>query len=63
MTDESRELNRLLQQTTLRLARETADLQARPLSREIRTAIGFALICISLGVGLAVGLTLLGKVF
>lgn len=62
MTDETRELNRLLQQTTLRLARETAELQARPLSQEIRTALGFALVCISLGVSLAVGLTLLGKV-
>ena len=62
MTDATRELNSLLQQTTLRLARETAELQARPLSQEIWTALGFALICISLGVGLAIGLTVLGKV-
>lgn len=62
MTDETRELNRLLQQTTLRLAQDTAELQARSISQEIRTAIGFALICIFLGVAMAVGLTLLGDV-
>ncbi|KAF0674888.1 hypothetical protein [Profundibacterium mesophilum] len=61
MRDEDRELNRLLQQTTLRLARETAELQARPLSHVIRPAIGFALGCICLGISLAIGLTLLGK--
>lgn len=63
MADEARELNRLLQQTTLRLMRETAKLEARPLSQEILTVIGFALVCICLGVGLAVGLAFLGDAF
>lgn len=62
MTDEDRELNQLLRQTTLRLARETAELQARPTLYFIRAGILPALAVILIGVALAVGLTLLGRV-
>ena len=62
MTAETRELIRLLEQSTLRLAQESVDTQARPMMRLYLPTIGLALICICLGVGLAVGLLLLGDV-
>lgn len=62
MTDEDLELNRLLRQTTLRLARETAELQARPTMYFIRAGVLPAVTIILIGVALAVGLTLLGRI-
>lgn len=61
MTDDDRELTRLLRQTTLRVARDTADMQARPVFHMICYGVLPALAIILLGIGLTVGLTLVAN--
>lgn len=62
MTDERSDLNQIQRETTHQLAMETARLQNRPAPQAIWQAIAMALVCILLGVAIAVGLTLLGRI-
>ena len=56
MTDDYKELMRLLRQTTLRVAQDTADLQVRPVFHMIRYGVVPALAIILLALGLTIGL-------
>ena len=62
MTDERSELAQLQRETIRQLVTETARLQNRPARQVIWQAIAMAFICILLGVAIAVGLTLLGRI-
>ncbi|MFP7675775.1 hypothetical protein ACG74X_20785 [Marivita sp. S0852] len=62
MTDQRSDLARLQRETIRQLAMETARLQNRPAPQVIWHAITMALVCILLGVAIAVGLTLLGRI-
>lgn len=62
MTDERSDLDRLQRDTIRQLAMETARLQNCSAPQVIWQAIAMALVCILLGVAIAVGLTLLGRI-
>ena len=62
MTDQCSDLDQLQRETIRQLAMETARLQNRSAPQVIWQAIAMALVCILLGVAIAVGLTLLGRI-
>tara|TARA_R110002072_G_scaffold89424_3_gene200477 strand:- start:517 stop:708 length:192 start_codon:yes stop_codon:yes gene_type:complete len=62
MTDQRSDLDQLQRETIRQLAMETARLQNRPARQVIWQASAMALVCILLGVAIAVGLTLLGRI-
>lgn len=62
MTDQRSDLDQLQRETIRQLAMETARLQNRSAPQVIWQAIDMALVCILLGVAIAVGLTLLGRI-
>lgn len=62
MTDERSDLAQLQREAIRQLAMETARLQNRSAPQVIWQAIDIALVCILLGVAIAVGLTLLGRI-
>ncbi|CTQ31665.1 hypothetical protein [Jannaschia rubra] len=62
MTDERNDLDRLQRETIRQLVAETARLQSRSTPQAMWQAIALAFVCIVLGVAIAVGLTLLGRI-
>lgn len=62
MTDERSDLDQIQRETVRQLAMKTAWLQNRSAPQVIWQASAMALVCILLGVAIAVGLTLLGRI-
>ncbi len=62
MTDQRSDLDQLQRETIRQLAMKTTRLQNRSAPQVIWQAIAMALVCILLGVAIAVGLTLLGRI-
>ena len=62
MTDECNDLNRLQRETVPQLAVETAPLQNRSAPQVIWQAITLALVCVLLGMVIAVVLALHGRI-
>lgn len=62
MTDDLSDLDQLQRETIRQLAVEAARLQKKSTAQIIWQAIAMAFVCILLGVFIAVGLTLLGRI-